>query len=158
MVKGSFSRGGVASWGNPLSESDASKIIQDEARKGGVNFRSVKATVTDVPLAGISLSGGRAPGRDGHLTVDLDGFDLTRRIAYEYVSDRDVGRWATKGRDGSTAWGWDMHEGAGLLRKALVKRHPAGTYAVFYDPVVDGTNCTTHPTGTSKERNSSGRR
>ena len=65
----------------------------------------------------------------------MDGFDRVHDVAYKYVSRQDLDSWATR-RSSSTVSVYDIREGAEALREALVKRRPAGTYGVSYDPAV----------------------
>ena len=75
------------------------------------------------------------PRRPSKIAVALNGLDRKRHVGYVYVSRDDLNAWATE-RSRSTVTLYDMRQGAAGLQEALVKRHPAGTYGVFYDPIV----------------------
>lgn len=73
-----------------MSESDARRIIVDEAKKAGINFTAdkKKLNVPITALAAAPIKGNEAS--DATTTITLDGTDLTRAISYEYVSDIDT--------------------------------------------------------------------
>lgn len=111
-----------------LTEEDARLLITEEAKKAGITFIADAQTLTDLPL----------PGAKQKLKLTMDGVAQKRKIAYEYVSMSDYRKWkGNKQPLQSIAAAHDILSTATILHDGLTRAHPAGTYAVFYDPCIE---------------------
>jgi hypothetical protein len=124
-----------------LSEEEALQVIQEEAKKQGVDF-----IATDKELAGIKLPATsldlqydeegnlKKPLRTREGILKLDGLDSEKAIAFEFVSKDDVKTWS-ENEGNSTFESYDMFNTAISLEKDLEKEDEKITIGVFYDPV-----------------------
>lgn len=73
-----------------MSESEARRIVIDEAKKAGINFSAdkKKLNVPITALAAAPIKGNEAS--DATVRITLDGTDAKRGISFEYVSDVDA--------------------------------------------------------------------
>lgn len=142
-----------------LSEDEARNIIVGEAKKAGIVFRNdgtVLPTEVELPLLPVAKFHVRVLSADGEPVsganeppakperqtkthrIVLDGNDAKRHIAFEFVTSADLLEWEGDPRKAtfSTVYEHDLLKTAEDLREGIAKAAPAGTYAVFYDPVV----------------------
>jgi hypothetical protein len=144
---------GVASTGGEtatrivfVSEEEAVRIVRDEAAKAGLDFAPSGRTLDPFPLPATNEYGtfeerekeraGKQPGprtHDGRL--ELDGTDAKHGVSFELVSKQDFDAWRVPGDMRSTLTTFDLLGTARVLQSSLQQAAPAGTYAVFYDPL-----------------------
>lgn len=117
-----------------LSEEEARTIIAEEAKKAGISFTPDAQVIKDVPMPAMQK------GEDGNfvagttkLSLSLDGTDPKKQISYEYVSPADITEWQKNGIPADATF--DEEPVAQALHDGLTQGIPAGTYAVFYDPM-----------------------
>lgn len=149
-----------------LSEDEARKVIIDEAKRAGISFAPDSKTVEGVQLPTLerrAVNAGTRAGASGNKLhsfqtkpekvtnlhsfqakpgkftkprpIVLDGFDRKCDIAFEYVSSQDFNDWKMSERL-SSVHRYDLRDAADKLRNAIVQTESAGTYGVFYDPLV----------------------
>lgn len=137
---------GIGSFGcrviNPpvfLSEDEAIEVIRDEAKRAGVTFAKSDKTLPKIELATVPRGyGDKQPARPVKAqSIALDGTDAKRSISFEYVSREDLVKWQGDPSENpsSSVYSYNVGGAAKDLRAGLAKSKPAGTYAVFYDPV-----------------------
>jgi hypothetical protein len=149
-----------------LSEDDARKVIVDEAKRAGISLAPDSKTVEGVQLPTLerrAVNAGTRTDASGNKLhsfqtkpekvtnlhsfqakpvkvtkarpIVLDGFDRKHNIAFEYVSSQDFNDWKMSERL-STVYSYDLRDAADKLRNAILQTESAGTYGVFYDPLV----------------------
>jgi hypothetical protein len=141
-----------------LSEDEARKVITDEAKRAGITFAPDSKTVEGVQLPTLerrAVNAGTRTDASGNRLhsfetkpvkvtkprpIVLDGFDRKHNIAFEYVSSQDFNDWRMSERL-STLRSYDLRDAADKLRNAIVQTESAGTYGVFYDPLVRSDRC-----------------
>lgn len=128
-----------------LSEDEAQQVIQEEAKKVGLEFapnaftlRNVNVPVTE-PYWCPKPKGepDKQPNRSTQQSRDLvlDGFDRKHNVAYEFVSQRHFADWETKNpRCISTVSSYDLKGTAEALRAGLTSSTQVPWTAVFYEP------------------------
>ena len=107
------------------SEHQAELIINDEAKRSGIDFSNRKMQLKNVEVPREPSKDDKSDQKPELFAVRFDGADEQRHIYYEYVSDTDLKNWEVKG---------GTKETAERLQKNLEKKHSPGTYAVFYGP------------------------
>ena len=122
-----------------LSEDEARQVIQDEAKKSGIEFVADAFTVAKVtvPLTDpywcppqVKRPGPAVQRRD----VVLDGFDREHQVGYEFVSRQDFTAWERKDPAcRSTVASYDMKGIAEALRAGLEAAAPEPRIGVFYE-------------------------
>lgn len=122
-----------------LSEADARQVIIDEAKRAGLKLDTHKTP--SIKMRGPATT--TMPGhktRSQNISLELDGKDAKHNISFEYVSISDFYDWRRINLwdylEISTASKRDILRAAKVLQSGLAKKHPSGTYAVFYDPCV----------------------
>ncbi len=111
--KGLMNEGGVGTSTQALKESDARRIIADEAKKAGLAFVERRVVIGRLPLPGLSeVRGDQSLDTPRVRTVYTDGVDFSHHVAYEYVSWDDVNSLITR-RATATTYKHDMHQGGG---------------------------------------------
>lgn len=119
-----------------IPEMEARAIIEDEAKKAGITFTPDAAAV-EIPLPVISKQqNGTSVRSIRKTTVTLDGTDMTRKISYEFISAEDKATWFP-----NMPLRWKADDGVGIdpvedFRNGLTQAAPAGTVAVFYNPII----------------------
>jgi len=129
-----------------LSEDEARQVVQQELLLAGIDCTPTQRTFElTVPVFKVKQD---EPDGDGvmegqppempvtaPLSLEVDGEDVQRGIAFEYISLDDSRKWPGYMRWlRSMADTVDTQQTAGLLREALVEAKPAGAFGVFYDP------------------------
>ncbi len=69
-------------------------------------------------------------------SIEMDGLDAKRNIAYEFVSGQDLEDWKTGTTQYGTAGSENVIGTAKALADGIAKAKPGGTYVVFYDPAI----------------------
>ncbi len=128
-----------------LSEDEARQVIIEEGKRVGIKFSPDSLTlkgikITDAPsdppkMAASSVPG--TPAATGRIPLTLDGTDPKRKISFEYVSESDVNSIMGEPNHSSSVYSVDTLTAAKMLRSGIKNAKPAGTYAVFYDPMSD---------------------
>ena len=112
-----------------LTEEEARVVITEEAAKAGIAFTPEAQVINDVTFTSPKVD---ADGKESltmtKLTTTLDGTDIKRHIAYEFISQEDVNGWEKQGITRGA------QSPAEMFRDGITQGIPAGTYAVFYDP------------------------
>ncbi len=134
-----------------MTEAEARSIIEDEAKRAGISFKSPGRTMSSVDVPVIKQYELVVPRDDKSnlkpvpagcqftkSALALDGTDAKRGISYEFVSKADFGEWAKDAQPVSTWLSEDLLGSAACLRKGLEKAKPSGRIGVFYDPVAWG--------------------
>jgi hypothetical protein len=70
-----------------LTESEASQVIREEVEKMGIDFngnKTIEVTYKDYN-SGVTRTG----------KLELDGYDATLGIGFEYVSESDINKWSS---------------------------------------------------------------
>jgi Copper amine oxidase N-terminal domain len=130
---GTASTGGVSATSMVfLTEEDAMRVVLDEAAKAGLMFNAF-GTDLYVDLPRTTLSGKPTSRFKGRLW--LDGYDYDRKIGFEIVSREDFAAWGEEPSN-STATTYNLKATAEALREGIDHSTMAGTYGVFYDPMV----------------------
>jgi hypothetical protein len=119
-----------------LSEEEARQIIREVAESQGVHFDGSKS-ITGNNFPATHVSGSEFSIQETWKgMLDLDGYDASLGIGYEFVSKADMDQWEIKGQHGSSVSGYDIKGTARRLAKVVEET------AVFYDPVAEGTHST----------------
>ena len=129
-----------------LSEDEAAKVIQDEARRAGINFSKDGRKLpniempTNARLEIVTKKDGTTewvPKTDMQVlpSLSLDGFDKKRNIAYEFVSKQDLHAWQTGVTDMGSVGREDLITTAKALASGIAKTKPGGAFGVFYEPL-----------------------
>lgn len=113
-----------------LSEDEARKTIEEEAKRAGITFVSSTSVLQDVLIPTLTYE------NDGRMVwsrkpLVLDGQDSDHQVFYEYISWDDMNDWEEQL---STVYSYDSRAAARRTRELLKAARPAGAYAVFYDP------------------------
>ena len=114
-----------------LSEEEALQVIREEADARGVHFDRAKAVEGgDFPATSIF------PGETTGLptwegTLELDGYDASLNIGFEFVSKSDVVAWVAESDLWCSVESYDMKGTAERLAQVVEQT------AVFYDPGQD---------------------
>jgi hypothetical protein len=112
-----------------MSEDEAAYIIRDEAEKRGVHF-TAKRSVDSIEFPATNLAPHSLESTRMEKTwqgiIELDGYDPTLNIGYEFVSTDDIIAWADS--RGCSVEEYDMKDTAERLAKVVLNT------AVFYDP------------------------
>lgn len=127
-----------------LSEDEARKVILEEAKRNGINFKADSLTLDSLPVPitdryeFMERDMPKASGRPFHWQVfRLDGTDAARSISFEYVSNEDFESWERRPETTScTASEYDIKGAAVALQKNFVAFASKGNYVVFYDPCI----------------------
>lgn len=112
-----------------LSEEEAAQVIREEALLQGVDFSGTKSIHGEFPATSLYsyIEKESDPGtRWG--TLELDGYDETLGIGFEYVSKQDVIDWQKDDKIKASVEGYDIKGTAERLADAV------DNIAVFYDP------------------------
>jgi len=132
-----------------LSEDEARQVIQEEAKKAGLEFAADALTLKGVDLPVTSpfefaeemeaertwgLKKKKAPPtHKGDLV--LDGYDEKRKIAFEIVSPADFEAWQRQeGDNWCSVSSYDFKKTAERLRAGLARDKSGTTVGVFYEP------------------------
>lgn len=121
-----------------LSEDEARKVIQEEAKKAGLEFAPDALTIPDVYVP-VTEHNGCSPIAQ-RLTRErqalaLDGFDRKHGIAFEFVSQQDFIAWESKSPGCvSSVSSFDMKGTAESLRSGLKSAAKVPWLGVFYEP------------------------
>ncbi len=124
-----------------LSEAEAYEVIAEEMKREGISLEKGGLTLEEVGMPLTSLiyepEGEKASelkSRKGSL--ELDGYDSVRKIAYEFVSKDDIVEWVDKDQGAmSTVESYDAVGTAKRLEQGLQGKSGDSTVAVFYDPM-----------------------
>lgn len=81
-----------------LSEEEAFKVIQEEGKRYGINFKTEGFTVSKVKIPETSFQGKVTDSRTGNL--ELDGYDSGKKVGVEFISEEDYKKWASGGSTG----------------------------------------------------------
>jgi hypothetical protein len=112
-----------------LSETEARAVILEEAKKAGIAFQSPKGKSRTISIELKDKATGKKL-----CTVDADGIDRKRKIAFVFVSQDD----ADHGNllNGSSVYGYDLKQGAKALIAKMSKYQPETIVGTFYDPMM----------------------
>jgi hypothetical protein len=132
-----------------LSEEEARQVIQEEAKKAGLDFASdaLKVNDVDVPVTDRYGSDEDREKTDKTATEHkdkkrrtrtqdfvFDGYDKKHDVAYEFVSEGDFKQWERNDSGISTASDFDLKGASETLRSSLQEKRLRTTVAVFYEP------------------------
>lgn len=107
-----------------LSEEAALQVINQTASSEGIVFVKDDSMV----LKNVKLPSIYGPDKRDLI---LDGVDRSKKIAFEYISEKDYSSWALE----SELDLFDVKSAAHVLAKELGKRNDKIITAVFYDPM-----------------------
>ena len=121
-----------------LSEDEARQVIQEEAKKAGLEFAQGAPTISDAVVSAFDYAGCPPQGqiaRPPKLEITLDGFHQRHKIAYEFVSMQDTAAWETK-KPGcrSSAASVDFRGTAEAFRRGIDSSPELPWLGVFYEP------------------------
>ncbi|HEY3378763.1 MAG TPA: hypothetical protein VGL77_14845 [Armatimonadota bacterium] len=127
-----------------LTEDEARKVITEEAGKHGIHFTADKRTLNNIAVPLTDPFGAvydketkaRLPSTQ-RASLALDGTDMAKHINYEFITEHDYQSWNRKEKPKSrmSIGSYDIIGAAHVLRDGIQQAHPAGAYAVFYDPI-----------------------
>ncbi|MHB0998915.1 MAG: hypothetical protein ACYC27_06685 [Armatimonadota bacterium] len=126
-----------------LSEDEARQVIIEEGKRAGITFTPSNQTLNNIKIKGANPDYSRIddfqPEKVSSTTrtipLKLDGTNAKRNISFEYVSERDVDEIMGEPIYTSTVYTVETLTAAKKLREGIRTAKPAGTYAVFYDPM-----------------------
>lgn len=123
-----------------LSEAEAFEVIAEEAKREGIIFTKGGLTMDGVEMPLTSLVYNSEDKEQAGLktkkgSLDLDGYDVNKKIAYEYISVDDIIEWQNNEGARSTVESYDAIGTAQRLKLGLDGRSGDSTTAVFYDPM-----------------------
>lgn len=123
-----------------LSEEEAYQVIQEEAKQYGINFAK---NAFEIKKAGIPKTSFYPKPEDGSGikdtksgTLQLDGYDAKKKIAFEFISEEDYKAWAIEEGKRSTVDDYDFLSTAKVLNKGLSGKNGENTIGIFYNPMV----------------------
>lgn len=132
-----------------LSEAEARQVVQDEARKAGIDFAAETLVLKDVAVPATDQfgflkkmkdeeKGKKVPTQELNAQqrdLQLDGYDKSLNIAFETVSMDDFRDWEKKGRTGwCSVSSYDFKGTAETLTNGLARAKGDAIVAVFYEP------------------------
>jgi len=131
-----------------LTEAEAREVIEEEARKAGVDFSErghklnrVSLPVTDefAFLERMDQNGGKKQEKAGKKSqtgdLELSGWNAKSQVGYKFVAIDDFRAWESKDRNGMcTVSEYDLLDAAKRLQAGLGSAKESGTVAVFYEP------------------------
>ena len=129
-----------------LSEDEARQVVQDEAKKAGIEFAPDALVLKDVRVPVTDQYGfveEREPREKGQnpkpktqqRDLKLDGYDKSRKIAYETVSMEDFADWEKKDRMGwCSVSSYDFKGTAETLTNGVSHAKGNTVVGVFYEP------------------------
>jgi len=128
-----------------LTEAEAREVIEEEAKKAGVEFserghklNGVALPVTDefAFLDRMDPKGAKKKtGKTSQLgDLELNGWDAKLHAGYKFVALADFKAWEGKDGRGCTVSEYDMLDAAKRLQAGLGAAKETGTVAVFYEP------------------------
>lgn len=124
-----------------FSEAEAFEIINEEAGREGIVFDSepIQFENIEIPITYLFLrseNGSQIDLRTNKDTLELDGYDIEKRIAVEFVSKNDVVAWQEKNPGvWSSVESYDTLGAAKKLQEGLMDKTDGNITAVFYDPM-----------------------
>ena len=131
-----------------LTEAEAREVIEEEARKAGVDFaeRGHKLNGVALPVTDefafvdrMGEKGGKKPEKPAKKSqtgdLELNGWNPKSQVGYKFVAIEDFRAWEDKDRSMySTVSDYDMLDAAKRLQSGLGSAKGTGTVAVFYEP------------------------
>lgn len=128
-----------------LSEEEALQVINEEARKAGLDFVERGHTLNNVKIPVTNLyydysqqekDGGNEKYLDTKAgDLELDGFNSDKMVGFEFISKDDVVSWHKQGNMMSSVEDYRMLNAAKTLQKGLEGNTGEVSVGVFYDPV-----------------------
>lgn len=135
-----------------LSEEEAYQVIRDEAKKRGINLEKSSELLKDIQIpvtytcAEKYIPNPDNPDeyipvypsktkRSGNLV--LDGYDKSKKIAFEFVSVDDFKGWQGKSRVWSSVEDYHVLDAAKTLREGIAEKTNDKYIGVFYDPIAN---------------------
>jgi hypothetical protein len=126
-----------------LSEAEARQVVQDEAKKAGLEFAPDALTLHDAMIPVMpqangcdSVNGSYNRGlwtKTGDLV--LDGYDQKHNVAFEFVSQSDYSSWEKKDTGcSSSVASYNLKGTAEVLRSGLATRRREVWIGIFYEP------------------------
>lgn len=131
-----------------LSEEEAFQVIQEEAKQYGINFEknAFEIKKAGIPKTSFYLkpeNGNSGYNENGSVikdtksgTLQLDGYDVQNKIAFEFISEEDYSAWAIEEGKRSTVDDYDFLSTAKVLSKGLNGKNGENTIGIFYNPMV----------------------
>jgi hypothetical protein len=129
-----------------LSEDEARQVVQDEAKKAGIDFSADALTLKDM-MVPVTDQFGFLDERDENTKerkqkpnaqkrdLVLDGYDKQHDVAYQVVTRKDFADWETKDHTRScSVSSFDFKTTAQVLTNGLNHTKGKTIVAVFYDP------------------------
>ncbi|MFZ5986187.1 MAG: hypothetical protein ACOYWZ_03555 [Bacillota bacterium] len=132
-----------------LSEEEAFQIISEEAKKEGIKLKRddaqlkgiqvpVTYTFSDVILSepenpDNDREAGRVKTKGGR--IQLDGYDNSKRIGFEFVSVEDFKGWVQETKVRTSYEDYNVLEAAKTLREGIDNKTGDKHIGIFYDPI-----------------------
>ena len=131
-----------------LTEAEAREVIEEEAKKAGINFserghklNGVALPVTDefAFLDRMDQTSGKKPQKPAKKSqtgdLELNGWSVKLQAGYKFVALAEFRAWEDKDSNrGCTVSKYDMLDAARRLQAGLGSAKESGTVAVFYEP------------------------
>lgn len=124
---------------NSLTEEEARLVIMEEAKKSGINFE-----VTDKEIKNIEMLFEDAYNKKGeikdsktYITLQLDGYDEEKKIAFEYITESDFYEWTSSAVNQGKLEYCNYNEEVVLknLKEAANRNEENITVGTFYSPM-----------------------
>ncbi len=124
-----------------LSEAEAYEVIAEEVKREGLVLEKGGPVINGVEMPLTSLvytseEEGTAALKSVKGSLEPDGYDSSKSVAYEFVSKEDIIAWQDKDQGGmSTVESYDAIDTAKRLKDGLQGKSGNATVAIFYDPM-----------------------
>jgi len=132
-----------------LSEEEAYQVICDEAKKRGINFEKSNEVLKDIQIPVTYTFIEYKPNPDNpdeyipvypsktkeNGNLELDGYDESKKIAFEFVSVDDYRGWQGKSGIMSSVESYHVLDAAKTLREGIAEKENGKYIGVFYDPI-----------------------
>ncbi len=121
-----------------LSEEEAFQVIWEEADKMGISFEKNGKELSEVRLPETKFYLGSTEDINTTKTgkLELDGYDESKKIGFEFISKEDYTAWAKEQNMRSSVDDFDFLTTAQVLRDGLEGKTGESTIGVFYNTMV----------------------
>lgn len=121
-----------------LSEEEAFSVIAEEAKREGIILKKESPTLNNIRLPETQTyydPDKKESMRSRKGSLQLDGFDESKKIGFEFVSKDDIYSWEHNDSGfASSVENFEFLESARILNNGIKGKSKDMTVAVFYDP------------------------
>jgi hypothetical protein len=130
-----------------LSEEEAFQVVQEEAKKYGITFEKEKLVMdkAEIPETKYFYSPeviGEDNGEESEFKkstisgeLKLDGYDNSKKIAFEFISSEDYEAWHKNEEMASTVQDYNFLSAAKVLKEGVNEKNGDTNLGIFYDPM-----------------------